>query len=103
MTRRTFLAAGIGLSVVAMVFFARQIVAGPPGVTGAIVSVDANTQRIRVVETSSIEYWFQCTESTTLTLNGFAASFNQLAPGQRVEVQYEPDTFIAIQVDATSR
>ena len=51
-------------------------------------------QRIQVVDSANIEYWFQCTESTTLTLNGFAASFNQLAAGQRVEVQYEPDTFI---------
>ena len=103
MTRKTMLATGIILAVAALIFFAARTGASPSGLPGSIVAVDPIGQRIQVVDNANIEYRFQCTESTTLTMNGFAASFNQLAPGQRVEVQYEPDTFIALQVDASSR
>ena len=103
MTRKTILATSIVLSIAALVFFTARTPASPSGLTGAIVAVDSVGHRIQVVDSANIEYWFQCTESTTLTLNGFAASFDQLAQGQRVEVQYEPDTFIAVRVDAKSQ
>ena len=102
MTRKTILASVIALSIAALVFFTTRTGASSPGATGAIVAVDSIQHRIRVVDDHSLEYWFHCTESTTLTLNGYAASFNQLAPAQRVDVHYEPDTFIVIQVDAKS-
>ncbi len=103
MSRKAMLAIGIGLSIAALIFFTTRGGASTPGATGAIVAVDSVAHRIRVVDNYSLEYWFHCTEGTTLTLNGFAASFNQLAAGQRVEVQYEPDTYIAVQIDAKSQ
>ena len=103
MSRKAMLAIGIALSIAALVFFTTRSGASTPGVTGAIVAVDSVAHRIRVVDSFNIEYWFHCTEATTLTLNGFAASFNQLAAGQSVAVQYEPDTFIAVRVDAKSQ
>lgn len=102
MTRNKMLVTAIALSIAVLVFLATRGGASSPGVTGAIVAVDGAVPRIRVIDNTNIEYWFHCTERTTLTLNGFAASFNQLAAGQRVDVQYEPDTYIASQVDAKS-
>ena len=90
------------MAVAVVIFFAARTTANPPGVTGRIVAIDSVQYRVQVVDYGGLEYWFNCVESTVYTLNGFAASFNELAPGQHVDVKYEPDTFIVIQVDATS-
>ena len=102
MTRTWILAIGLTLSVLAAIFFATKTAASPPGVEGTIVTVDASSQRIRVVDDDS-EYWFSCTPNTKISLNGYAATFNQLAIGQRAKVAYDPPSYEAIQVDAMPR
>src|SRR6516225_6552564 len=88
---KAVLAFVIAAAVAGGVIFTQRGKANPPITTGVIVAVDSMQRRIQVAENGGPEYWFRCTESTTITLNGFAASFNQLAAGQRVEVQYESD------------
>jgi len=103
MIGKTILAIGIAGAVAAGVVFTRRTEANPPGLSGTIVAVDSRQHRVQVADSATIEYWIRINEATTITLNGFAASFNQLAAGQKVDVQYEPDTFIATQIDARTQ
>src|SRR5947207_3308439 len=76
MTRTWILAIGLTLSVLAAIFLTTKSTASPPGVEGTIVTVNAASQSIRIVDDDA-EYWFTCTPETKFTLNGYAASFNQ--------------------------
>jgi hypothetical protein len=97
---KVVLAFGIACALGGLAFFSHRAGANPPVAIGVIVAVESEQHRIQVVESGNSESWFRCTEGTTITLNGFAATFNQLAPGQRVEVQYESDSYIALHIDA---
>jgi hypothetical protein len=102
MTRTVALAIALTTSALAVVFVSARTLASPPGIEGTIMATDAAEQRIRVADDKT-EYWFQCTPSTTITLNGYAATFNQLAAGQKAKVVYDPAYFEALQVDAMPR
>jgi hypothetical protein len=102
MTRKGLLAIGLTISVLAAVFLGAKILANPPGVEGIIVTVDSAEKRIHVMRDRT-DYWFSCTPNTTITLNGYAATFDQLAVDQRAKVAYDPYSFEAIRVDAMPR
>ncbi len=99
MTRTVALAVGLTVSVLAAILFSTRSSASPPGVKGTIMAVEAAEQRI-CVKDNEAEYWFQCTPNTNITLNGYAATFSQLAAGQTAMVKYDPTNSEALQVDA---
>jgi hypothetical protein len=98
MVRTSILATCFALAGLAIFFFASPSEANPPIVHGAIVDIDSHSRRINV-SSHNTRYWFQCTENTIYTLNGFAASFTQLAVGQEVNVALDPHTREALRVD----
>jgi len=102
MKRNSVIAAALILAVAGVIIACKQSVANPPGVNGVIVNVESRENSIRVAN-NQIDTWFNCTERTKITLNGYAASFNQLEAGQRVKVVFDPQTHETLQVDATMR
>jgi len=102
MNRTVLIAIGIAASVLAAILFGANTAASPPGVDGTIAAIDASSHRINVVDDDT-EHWFACTVDTKITLNGYAATFDQLAIGQRTKVSYDPYTNEAFRVDAMPR
>lgn len=102
MKRNSVIATALILAVAGVIIACKQSVANPPGVNGVIVNVESREKSIRVAN-NQIDTWFNCTERTKITLNGYAASFNQLEAGQRVKVVFDPQTHETLQVDATMR
>src|SRR5262245_43618651 len=102
MNRTILIAIGLAAAVLAAVFLGANTVASPPGVDGTIAAIDASSHRISVVDDDT-QYWFGCTPDTKITLNGYAATFDQLAVGQKVKVSFDPYSNEALQVDAMPR
>ncbi len=74
--------------------------AAPPRAVGAVALVDHVNNRVKVDGPGGREAWFKCSPRTAVTVSGERASVEDLRPGYRVAVAYDPLTGVAERIDA---
>src|SRR3954453_2676933 len=91
--------AALALGAAAVVFFASRSEADQPGAEGQVTAIDTSARAVEI-DIGGDNLRLGCTAETVITLNGYAATFEQLVTGQRVKAWFDAKTYEALRIEA---
>ncbi len=97
MSRRSWAGGAFALAVL---LSCSRVQAGTVG--GVIALVDAEGQRVRLVQPGGREYVFACRDGTRVTVGGERCPLRDLRPGARAVVRYDDRDLSAVRIDAAT-